>query len=79
MEIELITPQFEALKENNPESAWELDNGETIYLLTQQQLYDLQKTAPDTVLTCIDGMEEKAKDCDDDIRFGYVAFGRKSK
>lgn len=50
-------------------------DGKTIALLTIDEMNELQINKPDDVVISIFGEETKAKDCDLDTRFGYVAFG----
>lgn len=62
-------------------SVWTVDVpgeyfGKKIQLLTIGQLRNLQIHAPTAVLVCINGKREIAANCDDDTRFGYVAYGQ---
>lgn len=50
--------------------------GETIKLLSLPQLRSIQQQAPDAELVSIFGEKVKARDCDDDTRFGRVAYGQ---
>lgn len=50
--------------------------GKTILLLTGQELALTQKNNPNEILINIFGEEVPARDCDDETRFGYVAYGR---
>lgn len=49
--------------------------GKTISLLTLDELQHIQKSKPNEILIDIFGDEHLAKDCDDETRFGYVAYG----
>ena len=73
--INIRFPQFEAV-ENNPCGDWKLDDGRTIVLLTAPQLRSLKQHAPKAMLISIFGESVEAQFCDEDIRFGYVAFGQ---
>lgn len=57
---------------------WTMDNSlkTKIALLTLGELKALQEAAPDAMLTCIDGRSVRSKDCNDDTRCGYVAYGQ---
>ena len=76
MKIIVTGSQHEAV-EGQPDSfkRWTLDDGTVINLLTLPELNELKKNSPDALLTSITGDTEIARKCDDDIRYGYVAFG----
>ena len=73
--IRIRFPQFEAV-ECNPSNDWELDDGRVIGLLTLGQLRNMKQHAPDAELISIFGEVCNARDCDEDIRYGYVAYGQ---
>lgn len=56
---------------------WILDDEHKtkIALLTLGELYRLQFYAPDAILTSINGKQCHAIDCDEDTRYGYIAYG----
>jgi hypothetical protein len=58
---------------------WLLERGHfinrNIKLITLQNLLFLKKNKPWQMLICIDGNLVPAKDCNEDTRFGLVAYG----
>lgn len=62
------------------QAEWTIDHhrphgGITLRLCTVAELQNLKATAPDTQLMSILGDEKPARDCDDDSRWGFVAWG----
>ena len=49
--------------------------GVELELLTLEELQNLKKISPKTELLNIFGIEYLAEDADEDIRYGYVAYG----
>ena len=54
---------------------YKLKDGRILRLLRLEELRRWQDVEPDKVLTDIFGQAIFAKDCDDDIRYGFVAAG----
>jgi len=54
---------------------WPLEDGRTIRLIQLEELRRWQSVEPEKILISIFGEEVKAKDCDDDVRNGFVAAG----
>lgn len=56
---------------------WQIDGGPMILLLSLEELRWIKSESPGTLLMDINGEEVEARHADEDLRFGYTAYGRK--
>src|SRR5450759_4067079 len=65
-------------KQNDTErrvNDWKLPDGRWLRLLALPELRKMQADEPDRILTDISGGTGTARDADDDVRYGFVAYG----